>query len=369
MKIQEKKEKMGKKGEISTAFLVTTLFAVAGFILLLVFLYNTLVPKNIDSEVCHQSVIFRATIPTLTEQFIPLKCKTKKICITSAGLFNSGNCPDFKGETGITTVKVKSEREIEQLFSQEIVDCWTMMGEGKLDLFTSATKVFGVGGRIGSSCVICSRIAFDKEALLKKGIDPDKINIELYMMTHKVQDSNFSYLEYIAGYNGKVNVAENLLKNLNSEMTTEDKTNLNGVSLPDKTGALDKSGFDKSSAILFMQISAPKQADSAKNVGNLLLGVGIGSFATAPVATGKLVTSSVKACGSSLAGGLICAGILAVAAIGQQGWVAYNRAIAAGYCGDSYIGTEARNGCSVVRTVNYDAEAIAQYCKNIESIP
>ena len=59
---------------------------------------------------------------------------------------------------------------------------------------------------------------------------------------------------------------------------------------------------------------------------------------------------------------------MAIAGVYQQGSVAYNRAITAGYCSDTLTGPEAREGCSVVRTANYDAESISQYCKNIESI-
>ena len=50
------------------------------------------------------------------------------------------------------------------------------------------------------------------------------------------------------------------------------------------------------------------------------------------------------------------------------GNVAYNRAISAGYCGDFEVGSEARNGCSSVRTINYNPEDLSKYCSIVESI-
>ena len=57
-----------------------------------------------------------------------------------------------------------------------------------------------------------------------------------------------------------------------------------------------------------------------------------------------------------------------IAGIAQQGSVAYNRDVTAGYCGDVSSGGEERDGCSVVRTVNYNKEEIGSYCSVIESI-
>jgi cystathionine beta-lyase len=38
-------------------------------------------------------------------------------------------------------------------------------------------------------------------------------------------------------------------------------------------------------------------------------------------------------------------------------------------CGDVSVGKDARDGCSVVRTVNYNVKDLSQYCSIIESIP
>jgi len=46
-----------------------------------------------------------------------------------------------------------------------------------------------------------------------------------------------------------------------------------------------------------------------------------------------------------------------------------NRAITAGYCGDISVGREARDGCSIVRMIDYDKEDLSKYCHIVESIP
>lgn len=116
-------------------------------------------------------------------------------------------------------------------------------------------------------------------------------------------------------------------------------------------------------AILFMQISAPGHGDSILNLGKAVLGIGIaGGYFAGPSA----VISGIKAVG--LKGGLIAIGVAIVGMGAQQISVAYNRGVTAGYCGDISVGQEARNGCSVVRTVNYDEKDIKKYCSVIESI-
>jgi len=44
------------------------------------------------------------------------------------------------------------------------------------------------------------------------------------------------------------------------------------------------------------------------------------------------------------------------------------RSVAAGYCGDVKFGSESGEGCSVVRTMNYDVEDLKQYCSVIEGL-
>ncbi|MCF7800337.1 hypothetical protein K9M16_05050, partial [Candidatus Babeliales bacterium] len=84
----------------------------------------------------------------------------------------------------------------------------------------------------------------------------------------------------------------------------------------------------------------------------------------APV-TFSLGKSAVSSCAGNLP---LCMGLGLFAISAQQINVAYNQNIAAGHCVDVFdesSGKEARNGCSVVRTIPY--EEIDKYCAVIES--
>ena len=114
-------------------------------------------------------------------------------------------------------------------------------------------------------------------------------------------------------------------------------------------------------SVLFMQISAPDQIGSLKNVGKLALGVGGASYVVAaPAAVGA----------AKLAGAhpWITAIAMVVGVGYQQLNTKWQRDVTAGYCGDISTGTEARSGCSAVRVVNYDVNNIKQFCSVIESI-
>ncbi|MEI6731173.1 MAG: hypothetical protein WCK90_00680, partial [archaeon] len=67
---------MDRKGEITSQTLVWTIVIVLGFGLILLVYFQINWTGNIDSEACHQSVIFRATLPSTLgiNSYVPLKC-------------------------------------------------------------------------------------------------------------------------------------------------------------------------------------------------------------------------------------------------------------------------------------------------------
>jgi len=66
--------KRGKKAALSAKMIVTIILLVAGFIILLFFMLRFVWTERVDKEVCHESVILRATLPSIIEKYIPLKC-------------------------------------------------------------------------------------------------------------------------------------------------------------------------------------------------------------------------------------------------------------------------------------------------------
>jgi hypothetical protein len=392
MKNKMKKLKQeGKKATISVSFLISMILLIMGFVVLLIFYFNMGGTGEIDRTICHESVLLRATLPSIIENYVPLKCKTNKICITSGKLNDllplSKGCEDFKGEKGITNVRVSNEDQIAQIYAQEMLACWETLGEGKASLFNQyAPQTFGIGS-VYPTCVICTRIALDKEKVKLPNFDLSKVDVSKYMLTHKIPGKNISYFEYMANENGKVSIKDSIFEKTDiPQITINDKSKDPQQLLNIGNNIVTQITYDDSSivkteinkqinnyslqskegAILFMQISSPTQGKSILNILKTIAGFEAATFVLAPVRTFSLNKAAVSGCTSNP---LVC-GILAITGVSlQQANVAYNRYVTAGYCGDVSVGTESRSGCSAVRIVNYDANDISQYCQVIEGLP
>ena len=192
-----------RKGEITTTQLVTSILLVLGFSVILYFLGKFVLSERIDKETCHQSVIMRGTLPdTLlikAKGYIPLKCGTAKYCISSELI--GKDCDEDFAALKYTKVKVsknldKQEQEIKTFLAREMADCWGMMGEGKIQVFTK--EIAGLN-QILERCVVCSRIAFGKSIKeARQKANKDKINgLGYYLFSHKVPEKDISYWEFL----------------------------------------------------------------------------------------------------------------------------------------------------------------------------
>ena len=370
---------MNKKGDISLNFLAGLIVSIVGFSLLLFVYFQIASGGEIDRQVCHESVILRATVP-LGESFVPLKCNTAKICI-SGKLFGKGECEEFKNEKSVTTIRVgdnaDSLNKIEKVYAQELLSCWKTMGEGKISIFSNAVvENFGVGGEVYPSCVICSRIAVDKNSF--QNVDFTKMDVFGYMNKRLVPESDKTYLQQITNNPNNVGISTEIINTENLDSLKDKDDNLiliedeNGDKVEVKFEAVELSeissedkveNFPSETAILFMQISAPEYGTSLRNV------LGVGTAGTVFVARGaswKILKGAVGVVKQHP----IIAAVTGVVFLGyHQGSVAWNRAVTASYCDDISIGKEARSGCSVVRATDYKVANILEYCQVIESIP
>ena len=370
----------GKRAEMTSTQVVGTALLLFGFIILAILFFRFGFTGIVDREACHESVILRGTLSSIIpdaisgdlEGYVPLKCQTKKICATGK-LVGAGDCEDFKGEKGIEKARVGENRDIEKLVADEVVDCWNVMGEGKVSLFSSSLGAqFGVSREIYPSCVICTRIAFDKESLSEdEDIDLLALDPLAYMNTHKVPNKEESYSNYITGTSsGEFKFADIDIEG-QGEIKEGEEVVFGGIesvqgSFEDvKEGEVNSSGTEEL-AVLFMQISAPKEVEVWKNLGKVALG-GLG---IAAVSTPKKAFSSVKTAGTFCAnpkGALVCAAVGIVAGGVVHFNVAHNRAVTASKCENELVGSGERSGCSVVRVTNYNVSEISQYCSVIES--
>lgn len=190
----KKKIAKNKKGDINSKYLVGIILLVVAFAVVLLFYYAFDWTGQVDKQSCHNSVVIKGTIPTIANQKVvpvPLKCETEKLCITTNVLLN-GNCDkDYMGEK-YQTVRVSSsdyENEIKKIFADKMYECWWMMGQGKLQLYSR-------GWTSGAACNLCTRIAFDsnlKEQLTKKNIN----GLTNYLTSNNVPDGGKTYWQYL----------------------------------------------------------------------------------------------------------------------------------------------------------------------------
>lgn len=361
---------------MSMSTVVTLIVLIIGFVIL-VFLYRQFnFSDKVDEQLCHQSVILRASLPeTLgAKSYVPLKCKTDKICIT--GSLIGGKCKDFNNTAGVRTVVVKDITQVEKTIVENLYKCWQTMGEGKVGLFSQyLASTYGVPfTNVYPSCVVCDRIDFDYESLQKKGIDLTKMDLKTYMDTRAVPETDMSYSAYFNSEAGKYKIEEDLFS---VNTPTNQKIDVDLAETIKESIDQEKQriqNIEKSSgqlAVVFMQISAPGHWDSVKNIGSFVLGSTISSAAVAPGATFGIAKSGGKfvanACKSGW-GAVVCGAIAIVVVGGQQISVGNKRAVAAAHCGDVSVGDEARSGCSVVRVVNYDVADLQKFCTTFENI-
>jgi hypothetical protein len=357
-------EKNKKKAEMSSTMLVSVILLVISFGILILVISKLNFNTQSEYETCHLSVVERGSLLDVfnLKEAAPLSCRTKKICVRGDELIDKEKCGEFENVKSVDYANVKSNDQVEKLISEEMVTCWRMMGEGRISLYSDVSADYGIGD-VSSNCVICSRIAFNEKTLEKKGVGLKDINVLNYMITHKIPGQNMSYYSYLSGDSPvKISVKDNLIIPIKNETGGIENINVDLKNIRTEEG----SEADEV-AILYMQISTPTKMGALKNVGWTALGVGTATF----VGGGPLAWIAKKAlsvCKTGY-GALACAGIATIAISYQQINAELNRGVVAGYCGDVAVGENARNGCSVVRTVKYDVQDIKKYCSVIESIP
>lgn len=372
---------MNKKALIESRVTKMILF-VAGISLLLIFAGKLFLDFNSEQDVCQQSVVLRATMPQVLENFVPLRCKTQKYCVVGS---NSGNCKSIYGENVKTVkIKVKTTTELERFLTDQLLSCWIMMGKGKLSLFNQAIAQNYGFDTIYPSCVVCSRIGFDFSSLSK--INLENVDVLNFMASYKIKGKDMTYLDYFSDSSGKIGIEEgitleSLAKNMqdyiNKTLTSETEKAKEISELDAAVNAAKseqiKINYEASNevGIVFMQITAPGHGDTFLKTVGTIVGVEIGGYLKAPTimnSANKGAWALMKKIGGSVKGGSLLTLTLAIAALDvQQAFVGYNRAVAAGYCGQFSTGDQAREGCSAVRLINYNADSISEVCQNIES--
>lgn len=207
-----------KKAEITTGMIVGVIIVVITFALIILVYSQINWSGDTDREVCKADAIARGTISEgkyssllQAKDIVPIRCKTKKICVTTNKL-KKGECgSDFGTSEGKYSTyrisgsdKEKAEQQIKTLIAREMADCWDMLGRGKFAIFN---REITVESKVGAVAIVCARIHFDDTITGdKKGqLGIKEISgLNNYLLTHKVPNNNMSYWDFLRNaYDGE----------------------------------------------------------------------------------------------------------------------------------------------------------------------
>jgi len=342
---------MRKRGELTSATIIPILIIIASFTVILLFLFSNDFSSYAEDDVCKLSVLTRATSPQEFQSGLPLKCNTKKICLTSR--FFGGDCDSFAGEKDVKKFRIDKADDLSKVAAEEMYSCWNMMGQGKLDLFGNL-----IFSEEKSTCVVCSRISIDGDLVGDKDFDKDfwtPSNLNEYLKENNVPGSSESYLQ--AFTDSSVNSYPSVIED------DEFENFLNGEDIK-KLETEDRNGDGKPDtelAVVFMQIKQKELGDRFEKLGQYGFAAAGATFLTPLVGSiaSKLILNPVILTNLAL---VAVAGSAYIVEDYYEGKIA-----AAGYCGDLVGDDEdAAGGCSVVQVMPYKFSYLQEVCGSIE---
>lgn len=358
---------LSKKGALVVYVLIPLLLALAGFIIVLYFLGMLDFSGYAEDEICELSILTRATAPAAAQNFVPLKCTTKKICLTKK-LF--GECSDFAGEKDVERVRLPNKaedaaRKIEEVNANAKYDCWKRTKQGKLDLTGNFWTELGLS-QGQSTCIICSRIAIDKDSFSGEELAETlkQVNINNYMETHNVPGSEKTYVQIFTNSGASrltaVEESDTAMKTALGNNFEENKKSLpNGEYIKENYEKLEKGDLER--AYVFSQVKQPSLSGAFEGLGNIGMSLALGAGMTP-------VISRVAFHPYVLIPGL-------VVAAGVAGYATYNNYVgseAVGmYCGkfQSSVVDKDQEGCSLVQGIPYDVKYVNSICQNVQGNP
>lgn len=338
-----------KKGELTSFQIVSLVILIISFLVLLGFLFLPDLIGQSEEEVCRISILERATLPKVAQGFAPIKCRTEKICFS----LNGEDCLSMRGEE-VRKINLPKDfsgaaNSIEKITAEEMYDCWSITGKGRLNLF-SGDKDANVAGNIFTSattvreahakCIICSRLALSETVKATPQIK-NQIDLYDYLKTEKVPGTADTFLETFT---------DKQVQSYPNEFLTE----------IGKTG--NRKTSDGQVAIIFSQILIDRTEASEA-------GLDTGITAGLMVGGAILGTTGIVSLPTT---GVISSVVALYAGVSAYFQTTTNQAAAATYCGRfaGAQGDEAQYGCSVVTTVDYnDINTINELCQGgIEGI-
>lgn len=356
-----------KKGELTSSQITMLVLTIAGFVIILSVILFKLDLKNYnEQDLCKLSVLTRATGPEATQNYVPLKCVTNKICLTQG----SGNCVESFAGDAYTTIKLPSNeddaaKEIARVTAEQMYQCWSMMGLGKLDLFGSYKGDRGLKP-VKPMCVICGRVAVDK-SVDQSVINNANLDVYEYMKNNEAPGTGLTYLQAYTdvGVNSYPQISSDKVNAVWNKTVTQ--VSIDNAENPDfKLPNINYIPKNREVALVFSQVKSKSALTALSSLGKDALVVSGASFVT-PAVGGVARSLILNPTGATIAG---------VAAAGVGAYSVYNtwqgQTTAAGYCGQissTSVKEGQLPGCSLVQAVPYDIRNINELCPQIDGNP
>ena len=243
-------------------------------------------------------------------------------------------------------------KEIAKTSADAMLNCWKLMGEGKLDLFGSFWTQSG-WDEAKPTCVICSRIAVD-ESVGKEVLE--RVDINKYMRENVIPELGVNYISAFTGGGAvsyvKVDIAK---ENAFKEFIKENKAK----GADGREIVLSESRENRELAIVFAQFKPPKVSDVLKTMGGIG-GTVAGLTFISPISS--VVRPIVM---NPVGGGLVVAGVLAAGGYGMYNAVQGQLAVPS-YCGKFVSNRENIEGCSMIQGINYNTHDFKLLCPQVE---
>jgi hypothetical protein len=209
-----KDKKLGnvkEKNGIVWKTLIPLIILIIGFLVLLVVFFKLDLGRETQKDVCHYSVVSRATAisaSNLLKGTLPLNCKTQYICISKDGTCEKLVSPEIK--------KVKTKEEIYSVLANQFSECWWMFGEGKIDYIGKELLAKNL------YCSLCAQVVFDDSVkeIIESG-EIDKQDFYQYLETEKVSGKDISYWNYLYEEGGHIKISADISRE-NTLLTLQD---------------------------------------------------------------------------------------------------------------------------------------------------
>jgi len=348
----------GKKRGVSSREVILSFVAIFCFVVVLGFFHLWKSAESNEDDLCYLSVLSRATageISISAKGAVPLKCYTKKICLSDKDCKSS-----FFGEKNVVNIGLPRDNDkarglIEKTTADEIYRCWKMMGEGKLDLFSTYAQSRG-WEQAKPVCVICSRIAINLTGGEREKQILGNLDVKNYMRYNRVPGTEKTYIESISG------------GELKSVAVYDDEKIKNLVTEDNKKIIISDAN---QLAVVYSQIHSHGYGEVFKNLGSDV------AVATAGIALTPGVGGALKGATRviiTVVGAKVAAVVVGVGVAAAAGRVAYNtyasQDFSAAFCGEFQgAGSDSKKGCSIVQLVPYNKENIEKICTYLDGYP